>query len=663
MSTARGNILAPKRGLLISPEFPADSFWSYRYIMKYIGRKTPFPPLGLLTFAAQMPQDWEFELIDLNTESPSAGEMQRRIADADAVFASAMNIQRPSLIRLLDGPARGADTPWVLGGPMASTYRDTILEPQTDDDRILHDGLDFLVWGEANQWIAAIDQALRENPTHTEDTPHLFIPERVLAEPSGSRRYLRDSEIFKPIDNMPIPRWDLVDIGNYRSMMIQTTAGCRFRCNFCDIVQFNGGFARAKDKAAVKRELQAIYDTGFRGGVFTVDDNFVSEPEAMEHILAGMIEFQRERDYPFNFFTQASIDLGKESLEYLLPLMRQAGFASVFLGIESPDPAALKAMNKVQNIKTLPHQTVAKLQRNGMEVFGGFIYGIDTDTRQTADLIVDFVRDNGILTAMTGKLTPMPHTPLYMDLKEQGRLLAAGDAANNVDDSLQYKPVMSVAHMRDGFNHILTSLFNRREVYERALSVLQRLDVHIFRTRRVHRAERRAALRSFFRQGLRGRSGFLDIDYFKLLGKAFQRDRLRLRHTRDTASILHSAWNRLRGQGNGAVHFTEETAAHFRQMIDCAHEGLIRYATDEDLQEIGDFVQRMRGAVEQGHGDLGEAERVYSYSSQYLEARARIFTFPGFHLAKAIELAIVGSHYRTVVDNVLMSDEASYTVA
>jgi hypothetical protein len=264
---------------------------------------------------------------------------------------------------------------------------------------------------------------------------------------------------------------------------------------------------------------------------------------------------------------------------------------------------------------------------------------------------------------MTGKLTPLPHTPLYIDLKEQGRLLAAGDAANNVDDSLQYKPVMSVADMRDGFNHILSSLFNRSEVYERALVVLQRLDVHIFRTRRVHKAERRAALHSLFRQGLWGRSGFLDLDYFKLLGKAFQRDRGHLRHTRDTAAMLHSTWNRLRGQSNGAVHFTEETAAHFGQMLDFAHEGLIRYATDDNLQEIGDFMQRMRGVVEQGQADLGEAERVYTYSNQCLEARARMFTFPGFHLAKAIELAIVGSHYRTVVDNVLKSDASSYDVA
>ena len=654
--------MAQKKGLLISPEFPPDSFWSYRYIMKYVGRKTPFPPLGLLTFAAMMPDTWDFEMLDLNAENPDDADIRRRIEAADAVFAGAMNIQRPSLIRLLAGPARGTDTPWVLGGPMASTYRDTVLEPQSDDDRVLHDGLDYLVWGEAGQWIGDIDRILRENPVHRADKPHLFIPERVLAEPSGSRRYLRDAEIFKPIDSTPVPRWDLVDISNYRSMMIQTTAGCRFRCNFCDIVQFNGGFARAKDKVGVKRELQAIYDTGFRGGVFTVDDNFVSEPGAMENILEGMIEFQREKDYPFSFFTQASLDLGKESLGYLIPLMRRAGFTSVFLGIENPDAAALKAMNKMQNIKTLPQETVGKLQEQGIEVFAGFIFGTDTDTRKTADLIVDFVRDNGILSAMTGKLTPMPHTPLYMELQEEGRLLADGDASNNVDDSLQYKPVMSVEHLQDGFKHILTSLFNRSEVYDRALNVLQRIDVHIFRNRRVNSAERKAAWQSFLKLGLVGRGGWWDPDFFKLIRRAHRRDKEHLRETQKQAAAFEATWGGLAKAG-GEVDLDETAVAQLGSMAGLVHEAQVRFAVDRELDEIGAFVGRLGEAAERGRIDGADAERFQRACADYFATRGQMFGFPGFHLVKAFELAIMGWHYRQVVDNILKSDREVFSAA
>ena len=494
-----------KKGLLIAPAFPADSFWSYKHVMKYAARKAAFPPLGLVTFAALMPEDeWDLTLVDLNIENPSVGKLRRLIQDADAVFASAMSIQRDSLVELLSGPAVGTDTPWVLGGPIASTYRDTILEPSTPGEMVLHKGLDYLVWGEASPWIEAINKAIDEKPKHDDARPHLFIPDRVLEEPSGSRKYLLDKSIFKPLDTIPTPRWDLLNARNYRAMMIQTTAGCRFRCNFCDIVQFNGGFARAKDRAQVKKELRAIFDTGFRGGVFTVDDNFVSEPTAMEEILEGMVEFQREHDYPFHFFTQASLDLGKEELAHLVPLMRHAGFTAVFLGIESPDPASLKSMNKIQNVKTTPAHTVALLQRQSIEVFAGFIYGTDTDTLQTADLIVDFVQGNSIFSSMTGKLTPMPHTPLYMELKEQGRLVEDGDASNNVDENLQYQPVMGEKSMNEGFSHILSSLFNTEALYDRARGLLDKVEIHIFRQAQHTRREVYSALKFFINTTLRG---------------------------------------------------------------------------------------------------------------------------------------------------------------
>ena len=651
--------MAPKSGLLIAPAFPADSFWSFKYIMKYIGRKAAFPPLGLLTFAALMPEEeWEFDLIDLNVQSPGEGDLHDKIKNADVVFAGGMNIQRNSLAELLDGPARGTDTPWVLGGPMASTYRDTILKPQTETDHILHDGLDYLVWGEAGLWIEDLNLALRERPQHSEEAPHIFIPDRVLNEPDGSRKYLLDKDIFKSLENLPVPRWDLVNVHNYRAMMLQSTAGCRFRCNFCDIVQFNGGFARAKDKAAIKKELQAIYDTDFRGGVFTVDDNFVSEPAAMEDILEGMIEFQRENNYPFNFFTQASIDLGKESLEYLIPLMKQAGFNAVFLGIENPDPAALKGMNKIQNIKTDPKETVSKLQQQGIEVYAGFIYGTDMDTRQTADLIVDFVKGNGIFSSMTGKLTPMPHTPLYVELKEQGRLIEGSDASNNVDDSLQYRPVMSVEHLQEGFSHILNSLFNRQELYDRARSVLDRVDSHIFREKSIASSKRTAALRSFFKQGLRGRDGRIDGEYFRFIKDAFQWDRRFVRQTLNEEKHLIQFWNSVAASAKDAIELDAHSTKQFSQMLDYAHEAQVRYSTDKKLDEIRDFVHNVRDSLAKGFIVLDHAQSVYKSSMDYLGAKRNLFQFPGAHLIKAFELTVMGSHYQIVVNNVLATGDA-----
>src|SRR5918997_1804385 len=165
------------RGLLLYPEFPASSFWSYRHIMPMVGAKAAFPPLGLLTFAALMPAHWSFELIDLNVDRPTDEELRERIAASDAVFVSAMSVQKRSLVEVLSGPARGLDTPWVLGGPYPSSYRSHILEPTTPSDEVLCRGLDILVWGEAGQWIPTLDRLLgTERARHTDEPPHLLIP-------------------------------------------------------------------------------------------------------------------------------------------------------------------------------------------------------------------------------------------------------------------------------------------------------------------------------------------------------------------------------------------------------------------------------------------------------------------------------------------------------
>ena len=175
------------RGLLLYPEFPASSFWSYRHIMPMVGAKAAFPPLGLLTFAALMPPHWSFELLDLNVERPSNDELRARIAAADAVFVSAMSVQKRSLVSVLAGPARGLSTPWVLGGPYPSSYRDHIATPHTASDEILHRGLDVLVWGEGGQWVNAIDRLLQEERRqHSEDAPTVLIPPAIAAQEPGS---------------------------------------------------------------------------------------------------------------------------------------------------------------------------------------------------------------------------------------------------------------------------------------------------------------------------------------------------------------------------------------------------------------------------------------------------------------------------------------------
>jgi radical SAM superfamily enzyme YgiQ (UPF0313 family) len=657
LNTAAPRLLPdrPKKGLFIAPEFPPNSFWSYRHIMPMIGKKAAFPPLGLITFAAFMPDNWEFTLIDLNVERLPDEELRDRMADADAVFTGAMSVQKPSLVELLEGPAKGLDTPWILGGPYPSSYRDKILDPRTPSDAILYEGLDVLVWGEGAQWVDAICRILDdpELGRHRSGQPLLLIPEAIAAEPPGSRKALNDRSIFRELDYTPPPRWDLVNIKDYRALMKQTTVGCRFRCDFCDIIQFNGGFTRPKTLESVREELAIMYGLGHRGGIFTVDDNFVGNPQAIEVILEEMIAFQREHDYPFSFYTQASLDLGSPKLQHLLPLMKQAGFNEVFLGIENPDPTALKGMNKKQNLMVDISETVGRIQDAGIEVMAGFIFGGDEDTPQTADAIADFAKKVAIPTAMTGMLTPIPHTPLAERLREEGRLLESEFSGNNSDDDVQLIPKkMTPEAMKANYHRILESLFGPGEIFRRASDLIDRLNPHIFRSGHVSGSDLRAAMLSLWRQGVLSEKR---KEYRRLLWKATRSDFARYRGARRAMADLGRKVRSLAGESR-MLHLTEERANELAAMIERARDALIRARPDRTLDEIRHIVERVREGLEARRVAREDAELLYGLNREFFRYARRAHRFPGVYLVKAFELSIKGIHYETVMMGIVRGD-------
>lgn len=638
------------KGLLIYPEFPASSFWSYRHIMPMVGAKAAFPPLGLLTFAALMPAHWEFELLDLNVDRPSDETLRARIAAADAVFISAMSVQKRSIVQLLDGPARGLDTPFVLGGPYPSSYRGHILEPRTPSDEILHRGLDVLVWGEGGQWVETIDRLLRvEKLRHSDGAPLMLIPAAIAAEEPGSRKALNDRTIFRELETIPPPRWDLIDVGAYRSMMMQTTVGCRFRCDFCDIIQFNGGFTRPKTLESVRAELEALLALGYRGGIFTVDDNFVGNPEAIESILRVMIDFQREHDYPFSFYTQASLDLGTPKLGHLIPLMKAAGFAEVFLGIENPDPAALKGMNKKQNLKVDIPATVAKIQHAGIEVMAGFIFGCDEDTLATADAIASFATEVAIPTAMTGMLTPVPYTPLAERLRAEGRLQEAEFSGNNTDDEVQFAPRrMTAEELKRGYHRILERLFSPGEMYRRSCALLDRLEPHIFHGGGPRAADLRAAMRSVWRQG------FVRAprrEYFRLLWRGLRLDWTTLREAGRTASDLRKRLHSVAAAGQARLGDVD--VARLTALVECAREALVRAQPARRLDEVSAWASAVRERIESRAPSADDLRGLYRWSAEYFNRQRRLHRFPGTYLVKAFNLAIKGLHYEIVMTGIV----------
>ncbi len=645
-----------RKGLLVAPRFPENTFWGYNEIVHWTSHKTLFPPLGLLTFAAYMPDNWDFELVDLNVVSPSAEELKERIEDSDVVFTGGMAIQKPSLVNILERSARGTGRPVVLGGPIASTYWRNFVSPSGNHrDNVINQNVDLIVWGEAQNWIPQIHGFLGNGRAHEDGKPRLLIPDRIAAEKQASYAYLLDGDIFEEFVDVRTPRWDLLNHRDYANLTIQTTAGCPFRCDFCDIIKFTGGKTRGKSEQGVWNEFQAVYDTGYRGRVMTVDDNFIGDPETTEMILDTITDFQREHDYPFMLYTQASVNLGTPKLEHLIGKMRRAGFDAVFLGIENPDPAALRKMNKKQNIGKGEFSldgTVRKIQKSGIEVYAGFIYGGDEDTMETPERIVEFIEQAPVFSAMTGMLIPLPGTKLHERLGEEGRLREdAGEECNNVGNDVQFEPLkMSRDEMARGMNYILERVFDLSNSYGRAGRVLEESPNHIFRSSYPSFSSFRAALLSLWNQGIK--KGF-DRDYFGLLWKGFTLDRRRASATRGELRVMDEVIGTSLDDP-----FIEEVSVdgqreYWQQLRGHAHDYMIRFQPEVSREEIDLRLGRVDEGISEGRLTAKLAREVYSAAREHVSKYAQMHSRNWPTLVHAFGLAARAYHYGIVKDSIV----------
>ena len=446
------------RALLVYPEMP-PTYWSMKYALRFIGKKASLPPLGLLTVAALLPEDWEVTLVDMNVEPLR----ESAVAAADIVFTSSMFVQKDSLerlIRLCKKHGRRV----VAGGPY----------PTLSYERIA--GADHFVLNEAEitlpRFLADFDQGKAE---------------RIYLDPT------------KPdIALTPPPRFDLVRGKKYSSMALQYSRGCPHSCEFCDIIELFGRKPRTKTPTQFLHELDILYDDGWRGSLFVVDDNFIGNRKNVKHLLPQLALWQQQRNYPFAFFTEATLSLAED--DQLMDQMVSAGFNMVFLGIETPDRFTLESTGKKQNLKADMLSSVRKVQAKGMEVSGGFILGFDTDPEDIFDRQIGFIQDAGIPTAMVGLLTAVPNTQLYRRLQAEGRLKEDSSGNNTHDLRLNFLPKMDVGELLAGYKRVLAEIYKPDRYFERCLKLLRSLKTHRTSRRRVRATELRAFALSVLRQ-------------------------------------------------------------------------------------------------------------------------------------------------------------------
>lgn len=447
--------------LFVNPRTP-DTFWSFRHALRFVLKKAAMPPLGLLTVAGMLPRDWHLRLVDLNVKRLADGDIRW----ADYVFLGAMLVQRESA-REVARRCIALGRPVLAGGPLFTTSHQAFPE------------IPHFVLGEAEGVMAEVVEDVRR----------------------GRLRRVYEATRRPDLAETPSPRWDLINPRHYVTLTVQSSRGCPYDCEFCDIIVMNGRVPRTKSCEQLVGELEALRRIGWRDMVFIVDDNFIGNKRHTRALLQAMIEWRGRTGARMGFLTEASVDLADDP--ELCRLMVEAGFKKVFVGLETPSVEALMECRKVQNSRRNLASAIQTLQAAGLEVMGGFIVGFDSDTQDIFKRQFEFIQNSGVVTAMVGLLTALPQTRLWQRLEREGRLLA-GSTGDNTDGVLNFVPKLGREQLQAGYRELIRRLYEPRTYYRRIRTFLQNHRPQGPRLR-LSRADLLACVRSFWVLGVRSR--------------------------------------------------------------------------------------------------------------------------------------------------------------
>lgn len=406
--------------LLVQTKFSEFSFWNYQDVCNIVGAKYPAAPLGLLTVAALLPQHWTFRLIDENVEPL----LDEHLAWADIVCTGGMLPQQKSMLEFIDR-AHDLDRLVVVGGP----------DPSSQPD--LYRKADFLVLGEG------------------EITIPMFLADMKNGLTSGVYVSTERADMLVAV----VPRYDLIRFRNYIMIGMQFIRGCPFNCEFCDVIELFGRTPRFKSNEQILKELQTLYDLGYRGHIDMVDDNFIGNKKKVKELLREIKKWSAEHKYPFYFTTEASVNLADD--DELLQLMQDCDFRYVFLGIETPENDTLALNNKNQNVNRPVTEAVKRILSYGIVCNGGYIIGFDSESERIASNMINSIQSSGISMAMIGLLYALPNTQLTRRLDAEGRLFHL--ASQTVSDS-------DIDQMTSGLNFV--TLTPRSEIFRNYIKVI-----------------------------------------------------------------------------------------------------------------------------------------------------------------------------------------------
>lgn len=412
--------MAKKRVCFINPAFP-ESLWSFHGVTSLIGKKGSFAPLGIATIAACTPPDFEIEIYDEEIESINFD------TSADIIALTAFNVQSARAFEIAR-EFKKREKLVCMGGPYASLCPEKC-KPYVD---VLLEGEGELIWPE------------------------------FLADYKENRHksYYKQKQNISMLSS-PLPHFDLLKVEDYFEFPVQTSRGCPFTCEFCDIIVTDGRVPRTKSVNQVLTEIDKLYKLGVDSVVFT-DANFIGNPKYTKQLLEELIRFGKGHNSPISFACEATINLATNEKEEILGLMREANFDRVFVGVESPRKSSLRETKKLVNTRGSLVENIRKIQSYGMYVAAGMIIGFDSDDKEIFQEQFDFLTEAGIPFTTVGTLVAFENTSLYERLKKEGRLVEftyESMRGHGASDTNFIPKQMTLEELRHGYNWLIRALY------------------------------------------------------------------------------------------------------------------------------------------------------------------------------------------------------------
>ena len=383
------------------------------------------PDLAILTVAAMAPGHWRLKATEEMIEPVDLE------SDADFIGLTGKSSQLEG-IRRLSAHFRARGKTILVGGPLAS------LQPE-----VVRPHADVLFTGEM------------------EDIAPSFFAD--LEEGSWKDAYVGGRA---DITKSPVPRWDLYPVHRAMGGALQTTRGCPFDCEFCDVIVYQGRKQRHKTLGQIMDELNALYMAGFRD-IFLSDDNFAVHRKFAREVLATIQDWNSQREDPVSFFTQTSLDLAREP--DLLELCYAAGLRRLYIGVESANAESLRETRKRQNLLMPIVDATEQIVRYGLTIRSGLIVGFDHDGPDIFQASFDFFQTTPLPELVVSILDPTVGTPLHARLSHEGRLLGDGRWTEFRPDVCSFTPkLMTPNELVQGARNLAEALYGA-EAFERRL--------------------------------------------------------------------------------------------------------------------------------------------------------------------------------------------------